>query len=387
MKKRIAGLLLASLMIISLAGCRRTPPAETDAARTEDTEESTEESGTQTGPEVPDEDPPERRTLLSAGGVTVSGSVREALTGGFTGGAFSRSDSDEDSASGAFSFRLEKEVGGGYLSITGQVFAGADASPLFDFDVDAEEDPAAGKSANDYLKEYAAECLSADDPEARLAETEVLPGYIAWTYGTALIHAPEEGLEIANLYAFAFEEPGVFWVQAGAVLKGGEDPEAVMAEVKAGLEEWLFSLSAELPAEEGGRMAVPLGEKTFAAAVPDLFAAPGASFSFTSDGGELTLDAAGGKTAGVVLSLRTAGELDKEMSAAFADFSGEAAEGGLAWQTASSEGEDGTVLLARTEDGTFFVRADVSAWDEEEREEMNALLEEVNAWLASAGVR
>ena len=302
MRRRITGLLLASLMIISLAACRRTTPVETDATRADATEKSTEEPGTQTAPTVPDEDPPGRRTLFSAGGVTVSGSVKEALAGGFTGGTFSRSDADEDSTAGAFAFRLEKETDGGYLTITGQVFAGADASPLFDFDTE-EEDPAAGRSANEYLKEYAAECLAADDPDARLAETEVLPGYIAWTYGTGLIHAPEEETEIANLYAFAFQEPGVFWVQAGAVLKGAKDPEAVMEEVKAGLEEWLFTLSAELPAEEGGRMAIPVGDRVFTADVPDLFAYPGAEFSFASTDGELVLTASGGAEGGFTLTV------------------------------------------------------------------------------------
>ncbi len=296
MRRRITGLLLASFMIISLAACRRTPPVETDATRAD----ATEATGTQAQPAAPDEDPPGRRTYFSAGGVTVSGSVTEALAGGFTVGAFSRSDAEEDSTSGAFAFRLEKEAGGGYLTITGQVFAGADASPLFDLD---EEDPAAGRSANEYLKEYAAECLAADDPEARLAETEVLPGYIAWTYGTGRIHAPEEETEIANLYAFAFQEPGVFWVQAGAVLKGAKDPEAVMEEVKAGLEEWLFTLSAELPAEEGGRMAIPVGESLFTADVPDLFAYPGAEFSFASTDGELVLTASGGAEGGFTLTV------------------------------------------------------------------------------------
>ena len=50
-------------------------------------------------------------------------------------------------------------------------------------------------------------------------------------------------------------------------------------------------------------MAIPVGDRVFSADVPDLFAYPGAEFSFASADGELVLSASGGAEGGFTLTV------------------------------------------------------------------------------------
>ncbi len=368
--KRLLAAGMALLIIFSLfSACKReenqtseaeseapvsTSKEETDAAGTED---RTEEAAI--------------RTLLAWNNIRLSGSMDQALAGGFQFLTISGGKKDEDASAASISFSLGKDQEEGWLKLTGSVYLGKDASGLFDTDADEETDESADPDT--LLFRMAEESITAGGGEIQKAES----GGISWNYGFS--ENDVNGASVLRLLAWSSFEGGILYIDVTASDLSGKGLE----EEKAAVGEWLLNLTVkETPESTDGKLLIPFGDHSLLAEDMDFLRFYGAALQWSA--GEGYLDAAySGSTddCAFFCTLKNSAAAEEDAVEA-ALSSGETLDSPLSWKTHLTE--DTLVAAAELEGDTLLFELSLDFVEDAENDEaFQAALQ----WLKSVSIQ
>ena len=289
------------------------------------------------------------RTLISWNSVTLCGTWRDALDGGFETLVLSGPQTAEDAAAASVSFSMGRQEDAGYLKISGSVYLGKDASNLLDPDEGEPADDSADGSEESF----------ADDPDAALFDMAAGrieeaggtvqkkdSGGISWNYGFA--GTGTDGASPLCLLAWAKTGGGVLYVDVTASDPSGEELDSV----KRSMEEWLLGLTVTgAPDTARQSMKIPFGAASLTAEEFDLLRFYGAHLSWSAGDGYLDAGYSGStEDCAFYCTLRNRAAAGEEAAGAAA-LAKDPLDSPLSWKT--NLAEDRLTAVAELEDDTL----------------------------------